>query len=213
MDLSDREHYRVHVNSGEDQLFISKPMIGRASGRWSVQFSRRFTNVDGSFAGVVVASLDPEHLTKFYNKIDFGTLASISLIGADGVVRSSGGTGSGFALGEDLGGSKLAAHMHAGVSPSTFDDADRSEGGEPLLITVRKVKGHPLWVSVSTSQDETYKGSWADFQLHALAALVLTVIVLMAMERILRTEARARHKAEQLHLTLENMSQGIMLVT
>ena len=213
MDLSDREHYRVHVNSGEDQLFISKPMIGRASGRWSVQFSRRFTNVDGSFAGVVVASLDPEHLTKFYNKIDFGTLASISLIGADGVVRSSGGTGTGFALGEDLGGSKLAAHMHAGVSPSTFDDADRSEGGEPLLITVRKVKGHPLWVSVSTSQDGIYKGSWADFQLHALAALVLTVIVLMAMERILRTEARARHKAEQLHLTLENMSQGIMLVT
>ena len=213
MDLSDREHYRVHVNSGKDQLFISKPMIGRASGRWSVQFSRRFTNVDGSFAGVVVASLDPEHLTKFYNKIDFGTLASISLIGDDGVVRSSGGTGGGFALGEDLGGSKLAAHMHAGVSPSTFDDAGRSEGGEPLLITVRKVKGHPLWVSVSTSQDEIYKGSWADLQVLALAALVLTVIILMAMERILRTEAKARHKAEQLHLTLENMSQGIMLVT
>jgi hypothetical protein len=51
MDRSDREHYRVHVNRGKDQLFISKPMIGRASGRWSVQFSRRFTN--GSFAGKV----------------------------------------------------------------------------------------------------------------------------------------------------------------
>ena len=33
------------------------------------------------------------------------------------------------------------------------------------------------------------------------------------MEQILRTEASARHKAEQLQLTLENMSQGIMLVT
>ena len=33
------------------------------------------------------------------------------------------------------------------------------------------------------------------------------------MERILASEARARQKAEQLQLTLENMSQGIMLVT
>ena len=42
---------------------------------------------------------------------------------------------------------------------------------------------------------------------------MLTLIILAAMERILRTEARARQKAEQLQLTLENMSQGIMLVT
>ena len=37
--------------------------------------------------------------------------------------------------------------------------------------------------------------------------------MLAAMERILASEAKARQKAEQLQLTLENMSQGIMLVT
>src|SRR6516164_10397994 len=99
LDLSDREHFKVHVDSNEDRLFISKPVIGRASGKWSVQFSRRFSNADGSLAGVVVASLDPEHFTKFYNKIDFGTLASISLIGSDGIVRSSGGPAGAFVLG------------------------------------------------------------------------------------------------------------------
>jgi diguanylate cyclase (GGDEF)-like protein len=212
LDLSDRDHYKVHVNSGEDRLFISKPVIGRASGKWSVQFSRRFSNADHTFAGVVVASLDPEHLTKFYDKIDFGSLASISLIGSDGVVRSSGGTGSGFALGQDLHGSTIFAHLRAGSSPTTFEGSDWSHG-EPRLITVRKVKGHPLWVSVSTNQSEIYKSSWADFQLHALAALALTLVILVAMERILRTETKARQKAAQLQLTLENMSQGIMLVT
>jgi diguanylate cyclase (GGDEF)-like protein len=212
LDLSDRDHYKVHVNSGEDRLFISKPVIGRASGKWSVQFSRRFLNADRTFAGVVVASLDPEHLTKFYEKIDFGALASISLIGSDGVVRSSGGTAGGFALGQDLNASTLFAHMRAGSSTATFEDSNRSHG-EPRLITVRKVKGHPLWVSVSTNQSEIYKSSWSDFQLHTLAALALTLAILMAVERILRTEAKARHKADQLQLTLENMSQGIMLVT
>jgi diguanylate cyclase (GGDEF)-like protein len=213
LDLSDREHYLVHVNSSEDALFISKPVIGRAGGRWSVQFSRRFTNVDKTFAGVVVASLDPEHLTKFYNKIEFGTLASISLIGSDGVVRASGGSGARFALGEDLAGSKLASHLRAGVSPATFEDADAADGGGLRLITLRKVKGYPLWVSITTDQGEIYQGSWLDFQLHALAALALSLVILMAMERILRTEAKARRKAQQLALTLENMSQGIMLVT
>src|SRR5215207_9876848 len=78
MDLSDREHFRFHVGRAEDVLFISKPVLGRASGRWSVQFTRRFLNEDGSFAGVVVASLNPEHLTRFYERLDLGSSASIS---------------------------------------------------------------------------------------------------------------------------------------
>src|SRR3954452_3592308 len=212
LDLSDREHYRVHLRSSEDRLYISKPVVGRASGRWSVQFSRRFSNADHSFAGVVVASLDPEHLTKFYNKIDFGTLASISLIGSDGVVRSSGGSAGGFSLGQDLSARPLFANIRAGVSPATFEVSAPAYGG-PRLITVRKVNGHPLWVSLSTDKREIYKGSLADFQLHALASLALTLVILLAMERILRSESKARHKADQLQLTLENMSQGIMLVT
>jgi diguanylate cyclase (GGDEF)-like protein len=212
LDLSDRDHFKVHVNSSGDQLFISKPVIGRASGKWSVQFSRRFLNRDRTFGGVVVASLDPDHLTRFYNKIDFGTLASISIIGSDAVVRASGGSAGGVALGQDLQRTKLFQHMRSDAHSSTFEDTV-APNGDPSLITVRKVHGHPLWVSVSTNKNEIYKASWADLQINVLAAAALTLIILWSVERILRTEASARLKAEQLHLTLENMSQGIMLVT
>src|SRR5262245_5540769 len=150
LDLSDREHFRVHVGSHEDKLFISKPVIGRASGQWSVQFTRRFSDRNGAFGGVVVASLNPNHFTKFYDKIDFGLAASISLIGSDGIVRSSGGSAGGFALGQDLRDTELAKHIRAGVN-ATFDYAD-PESHETRLVTVRQVKGHPLWVSVSINQ-------------------------------------------------------------
>jgi len=211
LDLSDREHYKVHLGRRDDGLFISKPVIGRASGKWSVQFSRRFNNSDGGFGGVVVASLNPAHFTAFYDKIDFGSSASISLIGSDGVVRSSGGTAGSFALGQNLDGTTLFAHMRAGTN-ATFED-EHGVTAAPHLVTIRKVKGHPLWVAVGVDMDDIYKSSWATLQLNVIAGAVLTLIVLAAMERILRTEAKVRQEAEQLQLTLENMSQGIMLVT
>jgi diguanylate cyclase (GGDEF)-like protein len=209
-DLSDRDHFKAHVHSAADELYISEPVIGRISGKWSVQFSRRFSNPDGSFAGVVVASLNPEHLTRFYNKIDFGSSASISLIGIDGVVRSSGGSASGFALGQNLTHTKLYGQMQAGAN-ATFEDADSD--GQLHLVTVRKVRDQPLWVSVSINKNEIHRSSWATLRINVAAGAVLTLILLAAMERLLRTEAGARQKAEQLQRTLENMSQGIMLVT
>jgi diguanylate cyclase (GGDEF)-like protein len=211
IDLGDRDHYQFHLKHPEDILYISKPVIGRASGKWSIQVTRRFQNSDGSFGGVVVASLNPEHFTKFYDRIDFGSSVSISLIGSDGFVRSSGGSGDGFALGQDLGGTKLFSEMHKGTN-TTFEYADPSDG-VMRLVTLRKVADHPLWVSVSTDRNEIYRGSWSTLQMNAVAGIILTLIVLMAMERVLQTEEGARLKSDQLRLTLENMSQGIMLVT
>jgi hypothetical protein len=152
IDLSDREHYRAHLDRTDDRLFISKPVVGRASKKWSVQFTRRFLDRDGKFAGVVVASLNPEHLTDFYNRIDFGSSTSIALIGADGVVRSSGGGSRGFELGQDLGDSTMFRRAQSATN-STFEDVD-STTGQSRLVTFRQVRGHPLIVSVGIDSDD-----------------------------------------------------------
>jgi diguanylate cyclase (GGDEF)-like protein len=211
LDLSDREHFRFHLNNTADQLFISKPVIGRISGKWSVQFTRRFLSSDQTFGGVVVASLNPDHLTKFYNNINFGSAAAIALIGTDGVVRSSGGSAVGYALGEDLNNTKLFDQMRARVD-ATFESNDGADH-EAHFVTVRKVRGYPLWVSVSMNKNQIMEGSTNSLKLNALVGTVLTLLVLAALEQLLRADAKARQKADQLKLTLEYMNQGIMLVT
>ncbi|MBX9776845.1 MAG: EAL domain-containing protein [Xanthobacteraceae bacterium] len=209
-DLSDREHYLVHVGTSDDRLFISTPVIGRISRQWSVQFTRRFSTRDGSFGGVVVTSLNPAHLTNFYNRIDFGASTSIALIGQDGIVRSAGGDGM-FELSQDL--SKTPMFQHALTSANSMFEHTDPKTGETRLVTFRQVRGHPLLVAVSLDKNEIFRGSRADFRLNALAGLIMTLILLAAMELVLASEAKARQKAEQLQLTLENMSQGIILVT
>ena len=63
VDLSDRAHFRVHF--GDDSgLYVSEPIVGRVSGRETIQFSRRLNRRDGSFGGVTVLSVDPALLAQ-----------------------------------------------------------------------------------------------------------------------------------------------------
>jgi len=67
VDLSDREHIRVQATSKDDRLYISVPVLGRVSHKWSIQFTRKIIGPNGAYAGVVVVSLDPTTCPSFTN--------------------------------------------------------------------------------------------------------------------------------------------------
>jgi len=80
VDLSDREHFRVHSDRpGEDQLFISKPVLGRVSGKWALQFTRPFFR-KGQFSGVIIISISPNYFGSFGEKLDLPGLSELSII-------------------------------------------------------------------------------------------------------------------------------------
>jgi diguanylate cyclase (GGDEF)-like protein len=212
IDLSDREHYRAHLEGSADFLFISKPMIGRASGKWSVQLTRRLSKVDGSFDGVVVASFNPDHFSKFYGMIDLGPSATHALVGYDGVVRAAGGHGGAarFELGQNLSGTSLMPLVTGG--DATHADVGRGSAVS-RQVTIRGVTGYPLAVMISVDEAAIYKSSDANLRLYVAAGLSLSLLIGIATWLARLSEQEMKLKTRQLKLTLEHMSQGIMMVT
>ena len=87
--LSERAYFRIHVNNPAHGLYISAPVLERETGSWSIPMSRRLDHADGSFAGVVVAFLNPECLTEFLGEQPIDTTSIMAVLGDDHVVRAS----------------------------------------------------------------------------------------------------------------------------
>lgn len=153
MDLSDREHFRFHRESNQDQLFISKPVLGRVSGKWSIQLARRMTAPDGSFGGVIVASIDPGYFSKFYRAVNIGEQGVVALLGLDGVVRArasrSRETG-------DLGRNVPADRpfLRSNAPAVGVVEVNSPIDGVSRILAYRRLSAYPLVVLVGQSSEE-----------------------------------------------------------
>lgn len=150
MDLSDREHFRVHKERDSNELFISKPVLGRASGKWSIQMTRRINKPDGSFGGVVVISVDPFYFSDFYSGVDLGKDGVVSLVGRDGIVRAR-RSGNNKAVGQDLSRSPLLENL-ARAEMGSYRYSSHADGVR-RFYGYRALKEYPLLVAVGVSED------------------------------------------------------------
>jgi diguanylate cyclase (GGDEF)-like protein len=176
-DLRDREHFRRFVDATNDDLYISKPVVGRTTEKWSIQLARRINNADGSFGGVVDASLDPHYLSRFYSSVDVGNDGYIRIVGFDGVIRAVGGR-SPDALGRDLSNASLFAHFSKQEAGWYYNDGNRTDRIH-RLVTYRAVKGFPLVVTIGLSVPELFSGVYAKQRWYDLIAIVLTLVILL----------------------------------
>jgi signal transduction histidine kinase/DNA-binding NarL/FixJ family response regulator len=216
IDLSDREHFKVHVGDPADTLFISKPVLGRVSNRWTIQLTRKLRKPDGSFGGVLVASLDPYHLSRLYESIDIGASGAITLIGVDGVIRARGGM-TADVLGKTLLSSTLFQLFPK--APSGSFEAASGVDGVDRVISYRKVAGFPLIVTVALARNEAL----ADFEMAqtslwrvmSLVAAFLIVTIIWGVFQRYRLDGTRESLISQTRVlasTLTNMQEGILMI-
>ncbi|AWK85745.1 PAS domain S-box protein [Azospirillum thermophilum] len=143
MTLIDREHFRIHVDRPGTGLYISKPVFGRTSGKWSIQITRRMTGPDGRFAGVLVASLDPYYFSRSFDGLDVGPDGALAILGLDGVLRAR-SVMDDRSIGLDLNASTVMTM--ARKEPAAFLRTVSAVDGVQRLLSYRVLKDYPLLV-------------------------------------------------------------------
>ncbi len=190
--LGDREHFVAQRDSPDDRLFISKPVLGRVSGKWSVQFSRKFTDAVGRFAGVLVISLDAPRLAHKYGDLNLGDDGGVALVGDDGVTRAGSGV---FA---ELLGKPFVPPLDD-AKPNRRSARAKPENLSGLVTVERKVEGAPLKVVVA-APNEANNPRWIarryEYYAVALVASVIAIFVTFAVAiRRQRSEAHILYLA------------------
>jgi len=83
-DRSDEEYFRIHRDQPDTGLFISRPMLHR--GAYAIVLSRRISDEDGRFLGVVAGSIRFSYFHDLFGRLHLSPDDTITIFRRDGTV-------------------------------------------------------------------------------------------------------------------------------
>ncbi len=199
VDFSDREHIRVHFGDNDPGLFVSVPVIGRISGRETLQVTKRVNDAQGHILGILVYILSADELTGLHRSVDIGPRGVIALVGTDGRLRAR-------YDGTPAGAPSAIKSDNAAIWPKSLIPSDSAEPGISIVTSdaidhvsriygVAALPGYPLFVAAGLSLDDEL----ADSRAHASRMIGIGVaasLLLTVMNILLLREIRQRNRRE-----------------
>lgn len=217
--VRNEDYFLYQVNHDQNSLFVGKPVRGGGD-HWTIPLSRRLDAPDGSFAGVLIVSLDPYYLARFYETVDLGPGGTVMLVGRDGIVRAR----VSFARASP-GAKNLRPELTIGENVMLNLDSDGeqhtiySEGG---LDNVRRVMSYsvlhdyPLVVGVGLADKDIFAeydaSRWRLIGAATIVSLVViafTALLARQMLRRQRFEAELASRDIELRAEREHLSDAL----
>lgn len=206
INVKDREHFQVHKGGDSRLLFISKPVVGRASGKWSIQLSRRVNKPDGSFGGIAVASINPYFFAELYQQVGLGENSSIALIGLDNIVRVR-QSGAAILIGQEFRDSEVMKR----VTVSAVGDFSNTSpvDGISRIYSYRTLRDYPLVVLAGVSEAEAFKGLNQRLPAYYWVCGAMSVVIILFVAILLANFAQRR--SVKLQAVLREIAEAAVL--
>jgi diguanylate cyclase (GGDEF)-like protein len=190
--LADRDYFKIHRYDDNVGLYIDRPINSRTTFIPVVCFSRRLSNPDGSFAGVVVGAMRLDYFGNLFKSISLGPHADVTLARSDGIVMMRSPENSIFI---ERSARPTAIIDQMQVKPSGAFESPIRADGEPGLFTYHRIGEFPLVVAIGQSAEDIYAQWWP--QAGAVGALMTALVLsMLTLVAFLKHSMKLRHLAQ-----------------
>jgi len=208
--LASRSYFiaqRDHPGTG---MFVAPPFRSERNGHWQSAASRRLTDDNGNFAGVVTATLDPAYFAGIYRSINVGNGGTVMLFHRGGLLL----TREPFladAIGRSFASGPLFTR-HLGETDAGSYEISGYFDGQRRIAGYKAVPNLPLVVLVTLSRAEVL-APWYRY-LYTFGPMVafVVVVILIGTFLLVRQTQKIADKSNVLQLTLDNMAHGLVMV-
>ncbi|MCI9880205.1 MULTISPECIES: sensor domain-containing diguanylate cyclase [Methylobacterium] len=198
LNYADREYFQYHVSHPGNALHISQPLISRLTGRRVLIISRRLSDPDGSFAGVVLGSIYLDYFRQLFAAVGADHAGTVTLHGPGGAII----------MREPYDEGVIGRSVSATDSYRRFLDAPEGRFSGPAMVgegnrdfVFTKVGDLPLHLSIAVAPAEIYAEWW--HRALVLGAVVLSLCATtIVLTGLFRRELHQRKAAEQAALDL-----------
>ncbi len=192
--VGDREYFRMHRETADAGLIISKPIVSRVTGKWSLIISRRVDDKGGSFAGVVYGVISLERYSRLFSSIVVGKNGTITLRGQDMevLVRYPATSESGNAVGQKVVSATYRDMIEKGLTQGTFKSMHPVDNIE-RIHSFRKISSYPLYINIGLAAKD-YLAEWRE-EVSRMLAISVFFLSLSVMASVLIYRNWKRRKA------------------
>ncbi|MBR0830750.1 EAL domain-containing protein [Bradyrhizobium manausense] len=213
--LGDREHFANVMSQADDRLYVAKPVLGRASNKWTIQLARKMFDLARNPVGVVVGSVSVDVVGRFYDTAKLGAGGTLVLRNSNYIVLAARGVDQGAVLGQRAP-SRVEGELGDGFHAQYWNE--NRPNRTDRLITARRSHVFPLIFTVGISEQEIYARSDSRKKIYLGGALLLTFIILTAtvfhwrrQQALDRAQRELRDSAIKFEDALRNLPLGLSM--